>query len=94
MRTPVKNFIQSAVKHPGRIKNLAKREGISTKSAASKAAHSANKSLAAAGRLAIRFQSGDLKHGGSTVLKAGSMKSEAAKGRAENVKRKMNFRGC
>lgn len=55
-------FIQAAIKHPGRIKNLAKRYGISVPAAARRAAGSKNKSLAAAGRLAERFEHGDLSH--------------------------------
>jgi len=53
-------FIKGAIKHPGRIKNMAAREGISTAAAASKASHSTDPSLRAAGNLAKRFISGDL----------------------------------
>lgn len=53
-------FIKSAVKHPGRIKEMAKREGISTLQAAEKASHSSDPSLRAAGNLGKRFIKGDL----------------------------------
>lgn len=46
-------WIQKAIKHPGRLKNLAKREGISTQEAIQKAKSSKNPSLRRAGLLAI-----------------------------------------
>lgn len=57
-------FLQSAVKHPGRLKEMAKREGISTSEAADKASHSSDPSLRAAGNLGKRFIHGDLSHHG------------------------------
>lgn len=57
-------FIAGAIKHPGRMKRLAKRLGVSVHQAEERAAHSKNKSLAAAGRLGLRFgKGGDLHHG-------------------------------
>ena len=60
MKKP-KKFIQSAIKRPGRMKRLAKKEGVSVHEAEEKASHSSNKSLASAGRLGLRFgKGGDL----------------------------------
>ena len=55
-------FIAGAVKHPGRLQAMAKREGISTLQAAEKASHSSDPSLRAAGNLGKRFIKGDLSH--------------------------------
>ena len=58
------NFIAGAIKRPGRMKRLARREGVSVHEAEVRASHSSNKSLAAAGRLGLRFgKGGDLHHG-------------------------------
>jgi len=54
------NFIQSAIKRPGRVKNAAKRAGISTHQEAEKMAHSSDPSARGAGNLALRFEGGDL----------------------------------
>lgn len=62
MRDSSRNFIQGAVKRPGRVKNAARRDGISVGAEARKMAGSPNKSRAAAGRLALRFK-GIAKHG-------------------------------
>lgn len=58
------NFIAKAIKHPGRVKNYAKRHGMSTPQAARRMARSKNKSEAAAGRLAERFERGGDLHRG------------------------------
>lgn len=55
-------FIKAAVHRPGRLKAMAKREGISTLQAAEKASHSPDPSLRAAGNLGKRFISGDFSH--------------------------------
>lgn len=58
------NFIGSAIKRPGRMKAYAARLGIGLRQAEEKAAHSGDKSLAAAGRLGLRFgKGGDLHKG-------------------------------
>jgi class 3 adenylate cyclase len=49
-------WIGGAVKRPGRVKNAAKRDGISVTQEAHKMAESPDKSRAAAGRLALRFK--------------------------------------
>jgi hypothetical protein len=86
-----KKWIGSAIKHPGRIKAMAKRQGISTSAAASKAAHSSDPSLRAAGSLAKRFQHGDL-HGGSTRVAKDSLKGRGLLGRCDNLDAKNEFR--
>lgn len=87
-----KKFIASAIKHPGRIKNLAKRKGISTREAASEASGSSNKRLAAAGRLAQRFQKGgDLHQGGNQTLHPGDMKYSMTADRNANLACKNQF---
>lgn len=87
-----KKFIQKAIKHPGRVKNAAKREGISTHAEAEKMSHSKDKSVRGAGLLALRFQKGGDLHGGSTKLAPGSMKAEAMKGREHNAAMKSEFK--
>lgn len=57
-----KGFIQNAIKRPGRVKRAAARDGISVPAEAKKMSHSPDKSRAAAGRLALRFE-GKAKHG-------------------------------
>ena len=55
------NFIKKAIKRPGRMKRLAKREGISVHQAEERASHSSSRSLRAAGNLGLRFgKGGDL----------------------------------
>jgi hypothetical protein len=55
------NFIKKAIRRPGRMQRLAKRKGISVRQAEVEASHSGNRSLAAAGRLGLRFgKGGDL----------------------------------
>ena len=49
------DFIKKAIRHPGRMKRLAKREGVSVHEAEVRASHSSNRSLAAAGRLGLRL---------------------------------------
>lgn len=56
-------FIKKGIKHPGRIKAMAAREGVSTLQAAEKASHSSDPSLRAAGNLGKRFIKGDLHRG-------------------------------
>lgn len=48
-------FIAKAIKHPGRMKRLAAKEGVSVHEAEVRASHSKDKSLASAGRLGIRL---------------------------------------
>lgn len=48
-------FLSKAIRHPGRMKRLAAKEGISVHEAEVRASHSKNKSLAAAGRLGLRL---------------------------------------
>lgn len=56
-----RHFIAGAIKRPGRMKRMAKRLGISVRQAEVRASKSSNKSLAAAGRLGLRFgKGGDL----------------------------------
>jgi len=50
-----RKWIGGAIKHKGRMKRLAAREGISVHEAEVRASHSSNKSLAAAGRLGLRL---------------------------------------
>lgn len=58
-----KKFIQHAIKHPGRIKKAAARDGISVHQEAEKFAHSDDASKRSAGNLALRFEKGgDLHH--------------------------------
>lgn len=52
------NFIKSAIKRPGRVKNAAARDGISTHQEAVKMSHSDDPSARGAGNLALRFQKG------------------------------------
>jgi hypothetical protein len=54
------NFIQGAIKHPGRLKRAAKRAGVSTAVEARRWAHSKDKSKRGAGLLAERFEHGDI----------------------------------
>lgn len=49
------DFIKSAIKRPGRMHRMAKRLGVSVHQAEERAAHSSNRSLAAAGRLGLRL---------------------------------------
>ena len=51
-------WIKRAISHPGRMKRGAQRSGMSLHAYEEKAAHSKNKSLAAAGRLGLRFSKG------------------------------------
>jgi hypothetical protein len=51
-----------AVKHPGAVKNAAKKHGKSTLSEAKSESKSPDKKIAARGRLALRFM-GKAKHG-------------------------------
>lgn len=60
------NFIKKAIKHPGRMENMAERKGISVHQAEVQASHSSDPSLRAAGNLGLRFgKGGDLHHGSS-----------------------------
>lgn len=85
-------FLKKAIKHPGRVKNAAKREGISTHAEAVKMSHSSNRSARGAGQLALRFQKGGDLHGGSKKLSADSMKGTALMGRNDNIKHKAGFK--
>lgn len=49
-------FIDAAVKHPGAVKNAAKRHGLTTEEEAKREAKSPNKRIASRGRLALRFE--------------------------------------
>jgi hypothetical protein len=51
-------WIQKAVKRPGRVKNAAKRAGVSVQEEASRMSHSSDPSARAAGNLAKRFSKG------------------------------------
>lgn len=63
--TPMKKggFLSKGIKHPGRMKAMAKREGIGLQAAEKKASHSSDPSLRAAGALGLRFSKGEFKHG-------------------------------
>ena len=54
-------FLKGAVKRPGRMKNYAKRLGVSLGQAITKAKHSSDPSLRGAGNLGARFRSGEFK---------------------------------
>ena len=85
-------WIKGAVKRPGRIKAMASRLGISTSAAARRSGGSSNKSLAAAGRLAKRFQSREFK-GGNTTLSPGDLKYSMAQDRNDNLAFKNEYTG-
>ena len=70
-----KKFIQGAIKHPGRVKNAAKRDGISVHEEAERMAHSPNKSARGAGALALRFEKGGDLHSRPKHKRRGSRKS-------------------
>ena len=54
-------WIKRAISHKGRMNRGAARSGMSVHAYEEKASHSSNKSLAAAGRLGLRFgKGGDL----------------------------------
>ena len=53
-------FIQKAIKHPGRMTELAKRHGVSLGEEIAKDVHSPDRSLRSAAILGRRFRSGDL----------------------------------
>lgn len=53
-------FIKSAIKHPGRMKRLAKEHGVSTHEEMERDKHSKNKSLRSAANLGLRLTGGDL----------------------------------
>lgn len=55
-------FLGKAVKRPGRLKNLAKRHGVSLGEEIAKDVHSKNPSLRAAAVLGRRFRSGEFAH--------------------------------
>jgi hypothetical protein len=55
-----KNWIKKAIRHPGAVKNEAKRRGVSTAQEAKREAHSSNPHVRARGLLAERFERGDL----------------------------------
>lgn len=59
-----KHFIQSAIKHPGRVTEAAKRQGVSVHQEAEKMSHSSDASEGGAGNLALRFQKGGDLHQG------------------------------
>lgn len=54
-------FIQSAISHPGRMKNLAKRHGVSVHQEMEHDKHSKSPSLRSAANLGLRLTGGDLK---------------------------------
>jgi hypothetical protein len=54
------HFIQKAVKHPGRMTELAKRHGISTHEEMVRDSHSKDPSLRSAANLGLRMTGGDL----------------------------------
>ena len=56
------NWISGSIKHPGAVKNAAKRHGKSVLAEARSEAKSPNKKIASRGRLALRFK-GKAKHG-------------------------------
>ncbi len=56
-------FIQKGIKHPGRMKKLAARHGVSLGEEISKDKHSKDPSLRAAANLGARFRSGEFRHG-------------------------------
>lgn len=58
-----KNWIQKAVKHPGREKERAKEHGVSTHEQMERDAHSSNPSLERAGNLGLRLSA--MSHGKS-----------------------------
>ena len=66
-----KMWIKKAVQRPGRVKNAAKRAGISTHAMAQRMSHSSDSSARGAGLLALRFQKGKL-HAGGLVPEDGS----------------------
>ncbi len=53
-------FIQKGIKRPGRMKNLAKRHGVSTHQEMERDKHSSNPSLRSAANLGLRLTGGDL----------------------------------
>ena len=87
-----KKWIGTAIKKPGRITQMAKRQGISKQAAASKAAHSSDPSLRGAGVLAQRFMKGGDLHGGNTKVSPSSMKGQGLMARNANLKAKCDFK--
>lgn len=88
-----KKFIQTAIKRPGRVKNAAKRAGISVHAQAVKMSHSKDPSARGAGNLALRFQKGGDLHGGVDVISPGSMKGKAvSQDHTANLNHKKAFR--
>lgn len=57
------NFIKGAIKHPGREKRRAARNGVSVHTQMERDAHSSNPSLRGAGKLGLRLTGGDLAKG-------------------------------
>ena len=55
-------FIQHAIKHPGRMTELAHRHGVSLGQEIAHDKHSSDPSLRAAANLGARFRSGEFKH--------------------------------
>lgn len=55
-----KNWIKSAVKHPGALTRAAAANGVSKKQEAAKESHSSNPHIRARGILGRRFMGGDL----------------------------------
>jgi hypothetical protein len=70
-----KKWIQKAISRPGRVKNAAKRAGISTHQMAVRMSHSSDASARGAGNLALRFQKGKL-HAGGEVPETGLYEME------------------
>jgi hypothetical protein len=88
-----KKWIGKAIKRPGRVKNAAKRAGISTHAMAEKMSHSSDPSARGAGNLALRFQKGSL-HGGGTAHGDPIRSQEAAQSLTENENQKHNITGA
>lgn len=55
-------FLKSAVKRPGRLKNLAKKHGVSLGQEIAHDKHSSDPSLRSAANLGARFRSGEFRH--------------------------------
>ena len=71
-----KDWISSAVKHPGAVKKAAKKHGRSTLAEAKVEAKSPSKKIASRGSLALRFI-GKAKHG--NIKKAAGKKKSSRK---------------
>lgn len=69
----------SVVKHPGALKEAAKRDGLSTKEEAEKESHSSNPKIRARGNLGKRFlgtaKHGNIRHGKKKSRKRGMKRS-------------------